>query len=107
MIMGIDEIKLMFQFYKSTLVLNLVFSAGLSLLFYLIAKYPIIYTLALFLMSFGFIFSILIKESSFSNKDEYYFYYNFGITKIKLIFFSSLLNIVLSSFIIAGYLYAK
>jgi hypothetical protein len=92
MIMSINEIKLLFQFYKSALVLNLAFSIGLSLFFYLIAKYPIIYTLALFLVSFGFMFSILIKESSFSNNDEYYFYYNFGITKIKLIFFSALLN---------------
>jgi hypothetical protein len=107
MTVNINAIKLFFQFYKSTLILNWVFSIGLSIIFYLVAEWPVVYTFALFLASFGFIFSIIIKESGFSNKDEYYFYYNFGITKIKLLIFCCLLNLALSSFIIAGYSYAK
>jgi hypothetical protein len=58
-------------------------------------------------MSLGFLFSLLIKESIFSIKDEYYFYYNLGITKIKLIIFCSILNIMLGSILIIGYFYGK
>jgi hypothetical protein len=58
-------------------------------------------------MSLGFLFSLLIKESTFSNKDGYYFYYNFGITKIKLIVFCFILNIVFGSILIIGFFYGK
>jgi hypothetical protein len=58
-------------------------------------------------MSLGFLFSLVIKESTFSNKDEYYFYYNFGITKIKLIIFCSVLNAIFGSILIIGYFYGK
>jgi hypothetical protein len=58
-------------------------------------------------MSLGYVISILVKESSFSNKDEYYFYYNFGITKIKLFMVCGFMNIVFAILIIAGYSYAK
>jgi hypothetical protein len=68
---------------------------------------PILYGFSLFSMSVGFLFVISIKESAFSNKDEYYFYYNLGITKIKLIIFSSVINIVFGSILIIGYFYGK
>jgi hypothetical protein len=83
--MDLNIIKLYFQFYKSTLVLNWSLSIALAAFFYIMSgENYILYLFALFSMSLGFIFSIAIKESTFSNKDEYYFYYNFGITKVKL-----------------------
>jgi hypothetical protein len=106
--MDLNIIKLYFQFYKITLVLNWSPSIALAAFFYIMSgENYILYLFALFSMSFGFIFSIIIKESTFSKKDEYYFYYNFGITKIKLFMICEFLNIVLGFFIIAGYSYAK
>jgi hypothetical protein len=58
-------------------------------------------------MSFGFLFSIFINELAFSNKDVYYFYYNFGITKIELFCMCELLNVILALLILIGYSYAK
>jgi hypothetical protein len=107
MVVNINELKLYLQFYKSTLITNFSFSVSLSLVLYFITKSSIIYTCALFFMSFGFIFAIVIKELSSSNRNEYCFYYNFGITKVKLLSFSYLLNIIASLFIIAGSSYAK
>jgi hypothetical protein len=106
-LMNINKVKLYFQFYKSTLITNFAFSVTVSLVLYLIAKSPIIYNCALFFMSFGFIFAIVIKESSSSNRDEYYFYYNFSITKVKLFCFSYFLNVIAGLLVIAGYSYAK
>jgi hypothetical protein len=106
-IMNMNQVKLIFQFYRSTLVLNGCFSIVFSLILYLLGRVPIIYTFSLLLASLGFIVSMLVKESSFSNKDEYYFYYNVGISKIKLIIFSCLLNLALSLLIISGYSYAR
>ncbi|TRX02258.1 hypothetical protein [Flavobacterium gawalongense] len=46
------------------------------------------------LIVFGFFISILIKEVN--SKNEYLFYYNNGISKLKLLTFSFLMNIVFS-----------
>jgi hypothetical protein len=46
------------------------------------------------LIIFGFFISILIKEVNYKN--EYLFYYNNGISKMQLLTFSFLMNIVFS-----------
>jgi hypothetical protein len=46
------------------------------------------------LIIFGFFISILIKEVNYKN--EYLFYYNNGISKLKLLTFSFLMNIIFS-----------
>jgi hypothetical protein len=101
------DIKLYLQFYKSTLVLNWSFSVCLSTVLYLIQGAQVLYVFPVFSMSFGFLFALVVKESAFSNEDEYYFYYNAGITKIKLITFSSAMNIIFGSILIIGYFYGK
>ena len=58
-------------------------------------------------MTLGFIIAILIKESTFMNKTEYYFYFNLGISKIKLYIISSIINILIGTIIIIGYQYVK
>ena len=101
------DIKLYLQFHKSILPLNWTSSICFSIIFYLLSHTSILYGFSIFSMSLGFLFSLLIKESVFSNKDEYYFYYNFGITKVKLIIFSFTLNIVFGLILIIGYFYGK
>ena len=68
---------------------------------------PIAYTFSILSMSLGYLFSILIKESSFSNRNEFYFYYNFGITKQKLYIVCGLIHVIFALVIIIGYYYAK
>ena len=102
-----NGLKLYAHFYRSTLLINWSTSIFFSLILYPFTKTAIIYNFSLFSMTLGFIVAILVKESSFLNKDEYYFYYNFGISKIKLIILSSFMNILFSSIIIIGYFYGK
>ena len=58
-------------------------------------------------MSLGYLFSIIVKKSVFSDKNVFYFYYNFGITQIGLFGISGIINIVLGISMIIGYIYAK
>jgi len=99
--------KLYIQFYLSTVILNMSFSIFVSILFYFLFRTPIIYSFSIFFMSLGFIITILVKQSAFVNKTEYYFYYNFGITKIRLLLMSTIINIVIGTILIIGYQYVK
>ena len=86
---------------------NWVFSICLAALFHFTQGIPLPYGFAVFSVSFGFLLSLLIKESAFSDKTEYYFYYNLGIPKTKLFMFSFILNIVLGAILSAGYAYGR
>ena len=72
-------------FYKSTLAIN-IFT---SLFFCLVARN--INVFALSLVTIGLFFDFLYKEVV--RPYEYYFYYNRGISKIKLIIFCMLVNV--------------
>jgi len=50
------------------------------------------------LMSIGTIFSLLYREISFQH--EYYFYYNLGVPKSRLILSSVLINIIIAVILI-------
>lgn len=83
-----DRIRLYWEFHKSTVILNLVFSVVLSLI-----VFPLFFTvLPISLMTGGPILSLFYKE--ISHKNEYYFYYNRGISKINLIITSMFLNVL-------------
>ena len=101
------DIKLYGYFYKSTIPINWLVSLFFSILLYVFSRTSILYRFSIFSMTLGFLISLLIKESSFINKDEYYFYYNMGITKTKLIIFCSIVNIILASILMIGYFYGK
>ena len=105
--MKANDIRLCFQFYKSIFFINASSSLFFSITLYFMFKYPIASSYAMFSMSLGYIFSIIIKESGFSNKHEYYFFYNFGISKIKLFIICGFMNTIFSLLIIIGYFYAK
>ena len=78
-------------FYKSTLAINLaVFIIGF---FFGGFNY-----LNIFVLSFGFVLSILFKE--IYRKNEFLFYFNNGISKTSLIGFSFIFNTIFSGFLI-------
>ena len=86
-------------FYKSTLTVNLVVSLTLFLVSLGISVISVcIIVFAISLVSCGLFFAFLYKEVACP--DEYYFYYNWGISKIKLIIFCLLVNMLPSSLIL-------
>ncbi len=77
----------LFEFFKSTLLINL--SVCLVSLFF-----GTINTFFFVFASYGFVISILYKE--IYKKNDYFFYYNNGVSKTQLIGFSYFFTIVLS-----------
>ncbi len=76
-----------FEFYKSTLVITL----SVSLLGLVLGGFEIF---KIILVVFGFWISILMKEVN--SKKEYLFYYNNGISKLKLLIISFFINVIFS-----------
>lgn len=75
-----------FDFFKTTLLINLAVSSC-SIVF---GGFDVFYVA---FVSFGFLLSILFKEVY--RKQDYLFYANNGVSKVKLIMFSYFLNIPL------------
>jgi hypothetical protein len=101
------SVQLYIFFHKSTLAINWSFSLSFSILLFFLFQLQMIYSFSAFSMTLGFFLSLLINDYSFANKEIYYFYYNQGITKTKLIVFSSILNLLFSLILIIGYSYGK
>ncbi len=81
-------IRAYFQFYKDVILYILIFTFICMLLFGIAAAFLIFTTLGIFI---GFLVFELVK------KEEYYFYYNLGITKWKLFKVVFLLNLVIGT----------
>ena len=79
-------------FYKSTVTINLVVSLAIGL----VSTSIIVFAVSL--VTIGLFFAFLYKE--IVCPQEYYFYYNQGISKIKLILFCLLVNIFPSTLIL-------
>ena len=78
-------------FYKSTFTVNLVVSFLIGLISLMISPVSVcINVFAISLVSSGLFFAFLYKEIVCPH--EYYFYYNRGISKLKLILFCVLVN---------------
>ncbi|SEH57254.1 hypothetical protein SAMN02927937_00280 [Paenimyroides aquimaris] len=84
-------LRLKLQFYKSTLLINLLVS--LSILFLTKSVSAFIFSLTVI----GFLAAIFYKEVY--RKNEYYLYYNAGLSKLQLVLFCFLINCVWSFFI--------
>lgn len=82
-----NKLKLFWEFHKSTLVLSWSFSIALSVI---TLNYIILLITS---MTAGPIISLFYKE--LTSKNEYYFYNNNGISKIKLILVSYSFHILL------------
>ncbi len=78
-------------FYKSTLVINFAF----SIIGFLFGGFNY---LNIFVLSFGFVLSILFKE--IYRKNEFLFYFNNGISKTRLIGLSFIFNTIFLGFLI-------
>lgn len=88
-----ENIRFYWEFHKSTLIINWSFSVAFSMILFLPIMIPIIS------MTGGPLISVFYKD--LSRKNEYYFYYNRGISKVKLIVVSLLLNIFIGAIIIS------
>ena len=82
-----QNFRLYWEFHKSTLLINWTASIALALL----TMSPFVFPIST--MTGGTFFSLLYKE--FTAKNEYYFYYNRGISKINLMVINLTLNILL------------
>ena len=84
--MCMKKTLLFFEYYKSTLPINLGFSV-----------IGLMQGAAVFLTLFstiGLFTAILFKEAF--NKNQYYFYYNNGLNKVQLISFCFIMNVLIS-----------
>lgn len=80
------------NFHKSTLLINWLVSISVSIFFFSLKNF------AISTFSAGFLIAIFYKE--LTKRNEYFFYYNAGITKIQLISTNFLLNFVLAQLLI-------
>jgi len=81
-----ENFRLYWEFHKSTLLINWVASIALALL----TMTPLYFPIAT--MTGGPFISLFYKE--ITAKNEYYFYYNRGISKINLMVVNIILNIL-------------
>ena len=101
------KVKLYWQFYKSTLILNLASSVLLAIIVKLAAMadtpLSIIYiNCCMFVGPF-----ICFYYNELSNKNEYYFYYNKGISKLSLYIITFSIYISIGLLIQSALYYAK
>jgi hypothetical protein len=101
------NIRLYLYYFRTTLLANWSISLFFSILLSGFSFPSFLYIFSILSITLGFLISFLIKQSSFLNKEEYYFFYNVGITKVKLIIFCTVLNIVFALTIIIGCYYGK
>ena len=98
--MNKSNLKLYRAFYKSTVIVNIAVSFALASLvsvfsgdvFAFCIYFPVSFA------TIGLLFVFLYKEIAFPA--EYYFYFNRGITKIKLFIFCFLVNIPLATLVL-------
>ncbi len=92
--------RLLLPYNKTILKLNIVFSTVLTFLSYLLLSkesshspmFLVISAFAFWIMTGGFLLSAYYFE--ISRKNEYYFYYNMGISKIKLLILTYTLHLI-------------
>jgi hypothetical protein len=91
---------LILPYHKTIFKTNIILSLLLSILSFLLmppaSSYPLVYFCLLcfiiWIMTGGFLLSVLYFE--ISRKNECYFYYNLGISKLKLILLTYFLHVV-------------
>lgn len=80
------KLRFYWEFHKSTLVINWAFSCSMGMILMNLWLIPLVAMIA------GPLLSLFYKE--IARKNEYYFYYNRGISKISLITMSMIMNIL-------------
>lgn len=92
----IKNIKLIWNFYKTLIWMNLTFSFFMT--FYLKTPSSFFQKLFLVYVTTGFLFSLGYFE--YFKKKEYYFYFNRSISKPKLYLFAAILNTAIGVFLL-------
>ena len=99
-----NKLKLLYAFYKSTLTINLSASFLLTILTLAVSisenwgtglgglLVNFVQSFLLVFLTAGFLISIIYKELTY--KEEYYFYYNRGVGRVKLFLFCVALNLL-------------
>jgi len=90
----VKNITMYWAYYKSTIVLNLCVSIAITLIANFYGADVSLYLFAISLAFIGPAFAFLYKE--IVRPLEYYFYYNRGITKVKLMVFCLTVNTLLA-----------
>jgi len=90
----IRKLKIGLTFYKTILLINIGFSTAISVI--LLPIFFQIFPLAF--LTGGIVIGILYVE--LSKKNQYYFFYNLGLSKKFLISFSIMINTVVGVFIL-------
>jgi len=96
-----NKLKAYWIFHKSTLTINIITSASFSLIYFQLffRLFPTM------MMTAGTMIGIFYKEITHQN--EYYFYYNLGISKANLIAVNALLNILTGLMLLLIFSYVK
>lgn len=89
----VQRIKLIWEFYKSTIAIAWSVAFGTSLILYKHFTQVFLFST----ITLGPFVSFLYKE--LAQKKEYYFYYNRGISKVQLILFTCLINLLIGTFL--------
>ena len=89
------KIQLHWEFYKSTVVLNILFSLAISL--FALDMFAILFPISL--ITVGPALSLFYNE--ITHQHTYYFYYNKGISKIWLMVGNLILNTVIGISLVA------
>ena len=89
--------RIYFAFYTSTIIVCSVVSCMVALVS-LIVRVPFFVTFSISIATVGLFFSLLYKE--ISCPEQYYFYYNKGISKMKLYAFCELINVLIGTLIL-------
>lgn len=96
-----NKLKAYWAFHKSTLTLNLITSASFSLVWF-----PFFYRLfPSMIMTVGTLIGLFYKE--ITHRNEYYFYYNLGISKYSLMAVNASLNILTGIVLLWLFSYVK
>ena len=99
-----NKVLLLTVFYKSTLSLSITCAALIAALS-IFNIWAMLFAFGVCFLSGGTVITLLYKE--LSKKDEYYFYYNKGLTKLSLILTCATGNLIAGLLLIALSLYAK
>jgi hypothetical protein len=97
----LNKARLYLEFHRSTLTINYIFSIALSSIIF--PSFFIV--LPISIMTGGPLLSLFYKEVA--QKNEYYYYYNLGITKLSLILTNLILNILTGIILLIIITYVK
>ena len=93
--------RMFFAFYTSTVIICYAVSCTVALVALFLVRAPFFVTFSISIATVGLFMSLLYKE--ISHPEQYYFYYNRGISKMRLYAFCGIINVVIGTLILIFY----